>query len=117
MQFDNNTELMLFELRKKDGSIDPFSSGTFVDASGRPHHLKRGDFTLEPLAKWGKYPISWRIRVPSLKLDVTSKAALENQELRSTTGPTYWEGAVTYEGTQKGVGYIEMTGYNGAVRF
>ncbi len=117
MQFDNNTELMLFDLRKQDGSIDPYSSGTFIDSAGNAHRLKKVDFILEPLAKWGKYPISWRIRVPSLKLDVTCKAALDNQELLSKTGPSYWEGAVTYEGTNKGVGYLEMTGYNGAVKF
>jgi predicted secreted hydrolase len=117
IQLDNNTELMLFELRKQDGSIDPYSSGTYVDAKGQAHHLKRADFTLEPMAKWGKYPIAWKIRVPSLNIELTSKAALDNQELRSPTGPNYWEGAVTYEGTQRGVGYLEMTGYDGAVHF
>jgi len=121
IQFDNKTELMLFDLRKQDGSIDPYSSGTFVDAAGKARHLKRGDFTLQPLAKWGKYPISWRIRVPSLKIDVICKAVLENQELKGQSGVTsvitYWEGAVTYEGTNRGVGYLEMTGYNGAVKF
>jgi predicted secreted hydrolase len=117
VQLDNNTELMLFELRKQDGSIDAWSSGTFTDAEGRAHNLKRADFTLEPLEKRGKYPIAWKIRVPSLNIDVTCKAALGNQELLSKTGPSYWEGAVTYEGTQKGVGYLEMTGYDGPVRF
>ncbi len=116
-QLDNNTQLMLFDLRRKDGSIDPYSSGTFIDASGRARHLKREDFTLEPLVKRGKYPISWRIRVPSLNIDINCKAALDNQELLSKTGPSYWEGAVTYEGTSKGTGYLEMTGYNGPVHF
>jgi predicted secreted hydrolase len=116
-QLDNDTELMLFELRKKDGSIDAYSSGTFIDAAGRAHHLKRDEFTLEPLARWGKYPVAWRIRVPSLKIDVRCKAALEDQELRAKDGPRYWEGAVTYEGSNRGVGYLEMTGYSGPVRF
>jgi predicted secreted hydrolase len=117
IQLDNNTELMLFELRKQDGSIDPYSSGTYIDTTGHAHHLKRADFTLEPLAKFVKYPIAWKIRVLSLQIDLTCKAALDNQELASKTGPSYWEGAVTYEGAQKGVGYLEMTGYNGAVHF
>jgi len=117
IQLNNNTELMLFELRKQDGSIDPYSSGTYVDAKGNAHHLKRADFTLGPMAKWGKYPIAWKISVPSLNIELTSKAALDNQELRSPTGPNYWEGAVTYEGTERGVGYLEMTGYDGAVHF
>ena len=37
---------MLFELRRKDGSIDPYSSGTFIDASGVARHLRREDFSL-----------------------------------------------------------------------
>jgi predicted secreted hydrolase len=117
IQLDNNTELMLFELRKKDGSIDAFSSGTYIDAAGRARHLKRDDFSLEPLTKFEKYPVAWTIGVPSLAIELTCKAALANQELKSKTGPEYWEGAVTYEGTRRGVGYLEMTGYNGAVRF
>ena len=35
LQLDNNTELMLYRLRHKDGSADPYSSGTFVDATGQ----------------------------------------------------------------------------------
>jgi predicted secreted hydrolase len=112
IQLDNNTELMLFELRHRDGSIDPYSSGTYIDAKGGAHHLRKADFTLRPLAKWGKYPVEWRIRVPSLNVDITCKPVLDNQELRARKGgPAYWEGAVDYSGTQKGVGYLEMTGY------
>jgi predicted secreted hydrolase len=118
VQFDNNTELMLFELRRKDGTIDAHSSGTFIDASGRAHHLKHEDIKLTPLRKFGKYPVEWRIEIPSLKVNVTCRAAVDNQELRSQNGgPNYWEGAVTYDGTNRGVGYLEMTGYDGAVHF
>ncbi len=117
IQLDNNTELMLFELRRQDGSIDPHSSGTFIDADGHARHLKFGDFSLESLAKWGKYPVAWKIRVPSLNVEITCKAALDNQELHIKNGPGYWEGAVTYEGSHKGVGYLEMTGYSGPVHF
>lgn len=117
VQLDNRTELMLFELRRKDGSIDPWSSGTFIDPQGKAHHLRREDFTLQPLSKWQKYPVEWRIEVPSLKIALTCRAVLQKQELRAKTGgPSYWEGAVDYSGTQKGVGYLEMTGYEGAVR-
>jgi predicted secreted hydrolase len=116
IQLHDNTELMLFELRRKDGSIDPYSSGTFIDAQGKPRHLRREDFTLEPLARWHKYPIAWRVRVPSLGIDVTSHALLADQELRSKQN-SYWEGAVDYSGNQRGVGYIEMTGYEGQVKF
>jgi len=118
IQLENNTELMLFQLRRKDGSIDPYSSGTYVDASGHPHHLTASDFRLTPLEKWTQYPIHWRIEVPSLKIALDCRAALENQELKASKGgTTYWEGAVTYSGTANGVGYLEMTGYGKAVEF
>lgn len=118
IQLDNHTELMLFDLRRRDGSIDPYSSGTFVDSRGAARHLKHEDFTLQPLASHGKYPVSWRIRVPSLHIDLTEKPVLEDQALHSKQGATnYWEGAVDYSGSHHGVGYLEMTGYEGQVHF
>jgi len=114
VQLDNHTELMLFELRHQDGSIDPFSSGTFIDDRGVAKHLRRDQFTLQPLSYWHKYPVAWRLRVPALNIDLTSRAVLPDQELRGT--PSYWEGAVDYSGTQRGVGYIEMTGYYGQAK-
>ena len=118
-QFDDGTELMIFDLRRKDGSIDGYSAGTFVDRAGKPHHLTVRDFELQPLKYWksasdpARYPVEWRVRVPSLKIDVTCRAAIQNQELLSTNGVNnYWEGAVSYTGSQTGRGYLEMTGYD-----
>ncbi len=113
VQLDNGTELMLFELRRKDGSIDPYSSGTYVDRAGKAHHLTARDFSLQPLAaRYNQYPIEWRIAVPRLGIALDSRAAVADQELTSEgAGPAYWEGAVTYSGSASGVGYLEMTGY------
>ena len=61
----------------------------------------------------GKYPIEWRIRVPSLGIDVTCKAVLPEP----ATGADYWEGAVDYSGTPDRRGYLEMTGYEAPVSF
>lgn len=120
VQLDDNRELMLFQLRTKTGTIDPNSSGTYVDRQGMAHHLSLHEFSLEPGRYWvsektrARYPVSWRIRVPSLGLDVQCDAALDNQEL--TAGTVYWEGAVRYSGSAGGVGYLEMTGYDKPVR-
>jgi predicted secreted hydrolase len=119
VQLDNGTELMLFQLRRMDGTIDPYSSGTYIAKDGRSTHLKRADFQLEPLAWWtspktgAKYPTRWRIRVPSLAIELECAAAVDAQELAAgdETAPSYWEGAVVYTGTHTGVGYLEMTGY------
>ena len=34
LQLDDNTEVMLYRLRHKDGSFDPYSSGSYIDAQG-----------------------------------------------------------------------------------
>jgi predicted secreted hydrolase len=118
VQLDNHTELMLFELRRKDGTIDPYSSGTFIDAAGAAHHLDAQAMRLTPLEKWNLYPIHWRIEVPSLHLQLDCRAVIPNQELIAKQGGTaYWEGAVDYSGSQTGTGYLEMTGYRKPVEF
>jgi predicted secreted hydrolase len=124
IQLDNHTELMLFQLRRTDGGIDPYSSGTYVAADGRATHLKRSDFELQPVEFWtsphthARYPIRWRVSIPGLKVALDCAAAIPDQELVSedAAGPTYWEGAVTYSGSASGVGYLEMTGYTKAMR-
>ena len=35
LQLDDNTEVMLYRLRHKDGSVDPYSSGSYIDAQGK----------------------------------------------------------------------------------
>jgi predicted secreted hydrolase len=119
IQLDDGSELMLFQLRRMDGTVDPYSAGTFVARDGRSTHLRRSDFTLEPAAWWtspkthARYPIEWRIAVPSLNVKLRCAAAIPDQELVSEeeSSPSYWEGAVVYSGTSAGRGYLEMTGY------
>ncbi len=129
VQLVDNTELMLFRIRRKDGTIDPFSAATFVDAQGKSTHLRSTEFSLQPSgATWtsaitkATYPVHWKVAVPKLGLDLDVKTQLASQELtggssNGTLTPSYWEGAVTYDGTRagakiQGVGYLEMTGYD-----
>jgi len=126
VQLDDRTELMLFRLRRQDGTIDPFSAGTFVDRLGRSTHLHSEDFELAPAGDiWAspqtgaRYPTRWKVQVPSLgvRLEVTTE--LPSQELVSSAkiSPSYWEGATLAHGSRnatevRGVGYLEMTGYD-----
>lgn len=125
LQFDDNTELMLYQFRRKDGSRDPYSSGTYVDAQGKSVHLTAADFRLVPTGEtWtsgatgAKYPVAWSIEIPKLGLKLAATTKLKSQELAggSKIAPSYWEGAIAIEGTRRGesirgVGYLEMTGY------
>jgi len=130
LQLEDNTELILFRIRRKDGSLDPFSAGTYVDTRGKSIHLRANDFTLQPLADiWTSpdthavYPIAWKIAIPKLGIELEAHTSLADQELvgNSNFVPTYWEGAITLAGYRgmmplKGVGYLEMTGYDRPVK-
>jgi len=125
VQLAGAEELMLYRLRRRDGTVDPFSAGTFVDARGATRHLAAADFSFEPGATWtspdtaAHYPVQWTIRVPSLGIELAASTPLENQELvgHRANWPTYWEGAIILRGKShnqpaSGVGYLEMTGYD-----
>jgi predicted secreted hydrolase len=129
LQLHDSTELMLYLIRRKDGSPDPYSAGTWAAADGRSTHLALKDFRVEVLDRWrspkssGVYPMRWRIHIPAMELEVVVTPALRDQELITTksTQVTYWEGAVSAEGrvggrSVTGQGYVEMTGYAGAFR-
>jgi predicted secreted hydrolase len=128
IQLEDGRDLMIFQLRRADGSIDPHSSGTLVEKDGRvvPVTWDTG-FRLEPGRVWtspksgAKYPVEWKIRLTGVGEDLVVAAALDDQELRTdqSTGVTYWEGAIDARTTSgghqvKGRGYLEMTGYAGA---
>ncbi|MGE0042763.1 MAG: lipocalin-like domain-containing protein [Vicinamibacterales bacterium] len=127
-QLGDGSELMIYQLRRGDGSVDPRSSGTFVAPDGRVRRFTRDAFRLTPLGRefrsptsGATYPIAWRVELPAEGLDMEVAAALDDQELTTpaSTGVTYWEGAVTIRGTRAGRpvtgrGYLEMTGYGGA---
>ncbi len=131
IQLGDDTELMLYRLRRTDGSVDRYSSGTYIDGQGRGTHLSARDFSMLPLGEtWrstksqARYPIAWRVNVPSIGLELQIHAAMQNQELAGKTrlSTSYWEGAIDVSGTRAhkpiaGDGYLEMTGYDKPLDF
>lgn len=120
VQLDDHSELMLFQLRNADGSVDPFSSGTIIDADGTSSTLTRDDFTIRVTDTWTSpntsavYPSRWELNIPSEGLSLELRPYISDQELQVSV--TYWEGAVRVEGTRdnlpvNGYGYVELTGY------
>ncbi len=125
VQFDDNTELMLYRFRHEDSSVDPYSAGTYVSADGRSTFLSFSDFSMHlggqtytSADSHAVYPTAWRVNVPSLGMDLQITTPLPSQELVTPGNSilSYWEGAIAINGTRKGVpatgvGYLEMTGY------
>ena len=122
VQFNDRRELMLYRLRRRDGSADPASTLTWIDAAGRP---QRAPFTWEVLSRWtspatgASYPA--RIRISTTDpasgqpVTFTAEPLVAAQELPGTLGGVpYWEGACRIRdaaGNEAGSAYLELTGY------
>ncbi len=124
IQLDNDSELMVFQIRRADGDIDPFSSGTWINAGGNTTHLDQDHFQIQVLDTWqsdtsgGEYPARWKVVIPSLSIDLDIEPYLADQEMNVSYA--YWEGAVKVSGsvegeTVNGDGYVEMTGYTASM--
>jgi predicted secreted hydrolase len=139
LQLDDGRELMLFHVRREDGSVEPVSGGTLVERDGRTRRLSRDDVRIDVLSRWtspetgATYPSRWRLAVPTADLELVVEPWLESQEMR--TSFVYWEGAVRVSGASRlvaspsqrsrtpadrpvvaGSGYVELTGYGTPLR-
>jgi len=119
IQLDDEREIMLYILRKKDGSIDLHSSGTFIYANGKYRNLSIKEFSVTARSFYisrktkAKYPIEWEVRIPSEEVNIRITSLVKEQEVLAykTTGNYYWEGTCKVEGSSNGRAYLEMTGY------
>jgi predicted secreted hydrolase len=120
IQFEDNTELMLYLIRQPDGSYSA-EAGSFITAEGETLELKNEDFdvietgeTWESEATGAIYPIQWQVTVPRYGIDILVNPVMPNQEMdtRASTGIVYWEGAVDSTGSHEGAGYVELTNYD-----
>ena len=119
-RFDDNTELMIYSFRDTEtGEVLPqYNCGTYVDEAGDAVNLT--EFFVEPVGhewrseKTGEtYPLKWHVEVPSLGIDVTIDALVEDQLIIDSSGGTFWEGICeVVEGNKTGSCYLEMDGYN-----
>lgn len=129
IQLDNDAELMLYIIRRTDGTPDVTSSGSLIASDGRVIHIRHDQLRITPLARWkspksgATYPVRWRVEVPSFNVALSVNPLMNAQELltKASTRVTYWEGACDVTGTFGGVAvrgeaYVEMTGYDRAFR-
>ena len=128
MNLFDGSALTAFQLRDKAGAAlwdgGSFRSGG-TRANDAPYVFSRGEVIFRPVRRWksplsqATYPVEWIVRTPADFYTV--KAVIDQQELdsRASTGAIYWEGLSDLfdsHGRQVGRGYLEMTGYAGALR-
>ncbi len=120
LQLDDGSDLMLFTLRRSDGTIDPYSIASLIRPDGKIQSLSSNEFSIDVNGSWisphsnAKYPSGWAISIPSQKIKLTVIPLIKDQELNLSF--IYWEGAVRVEGMVagqqvSGFGYVELTGY------
>ncbi|MFA5629573.1 MAG: lipocalin-like domain-containing protein [Dehalococcoidales bacterium] len=119
LQLNDDTEIVYFQLRYKDGSVYPYNEGLIVNKDGTTVKLETNDIALTVLDTWKSptgvvYPLKWQAEVKPLGKTLIVEAAFNGQELDLST--RYWEGAINIYDSQNsgeiiGTGYLEMTGY------
>ncbi len=125
LRLSDGRDLMLYRLRRGDGSASPYSAGTMVASDGSTRRLAWADVKLAATGSWASpltgaaYPSGWRLDVPSAGIDVTVTPLVRSAEVdaRRSTGAAYWEGPVEVAGSTSGEGYVELTGHAGRMRF
>jgi predicted secreted hydrolase len=122
IQLSDGGDIMLYQMRLKHGGIDSHSNGKEIETSGATADLAADEFQLSPEKYWvspaskAKYPVGWKLTIPKLDLDLEITPAVEDQELNLAV--VYWEGSIRLKGRRAGkpvdgVGYMELTGYQG----
>ena len=120
LQLDDGRDLMVYQLRRDDGSADPLSSGILVAADGTAVTLAATDYRIDAEGSWRSpasgrtYPARWHLLLPAERLELEIEPVLADQEINHSF--VYWEGAVRFRGSSAGQpvagsGYVELTGY------
>ncbi|MCP4318459.1 MAG: iron ABC transporter permease [Hyphomicrobiales bacterium] len=111
MHFDDGSKLMGFRLRSR--SAETYTSATWIDPAGKATAYGDGALRMVPgptqRVADREVPTVWRLQLAERDLDITIEA-LNTQSWMETLVP-YWEGPVIADGSHRGRGYLEMTGY------
>lgn len=124
INLDDGGALTAFRLRRADGSA-LWGGGSHRTADGRLRTFGADEVQFAAQRFWtspvslARYPVDWQIRTPGRSFRL--RALMDAQELdgRASNGAIYWEGLsdlLDADGRAIGRGYLEMTGYAGALR-
>lgn len=116
--FDDNTEMMIGQIRLTDGGKEPAFGGLMIYPDGSTEYLPSDQIIITATETWvsphtgAEYPAAWDMVVETAQgtLEFSATPLMNDQEL-ADTDPSYWEGAVRIDGDVSGYGYAELTGY------
>lgn len=109
LSFEDGHRMMGFQLR----GTDVFTAGTWITPQGHATALRDGAVRFTPLAHTTidtrRIPTSWKIDWDAGGVSITTTPLNPLAWMDLTI--SYWEGPLRFDGTHKGRGYLEMTGY------
>lgn len=121
LQLKDGREIMVYRMRRKDGTLDPASTLAVIDQQGKVRHLPSTSFTWEVLSTWksprnaAEYPTHIRIHFEDESFELKPLAQDQEQDGGITRLP-YWEGAcdiLDSHGHTTGRAFLELAGYAG----
>jgi predicted secreted hydrolase len=123
INFDDGSALMAFVIRAADANAY-WAGGARQEADGRVRIFGRDEVRFTPARTWRsprtniEYPVAMALDAGGTRYDLVP--LMDDQELdsRASVGTIYWEGAVRAMQADRAVGrgYLELTGYGGALR-
>ena len=123
MNLSDGGALMAFRMRRADGST-LWAGGSFRAPGQATRSFAAHEVSLQPGKVWqspatgARYPMQWWVQTPVGRFEVLARFEAQELNAQQSTGTVYWEGLSTLRDAQHrevGTGYLEMTGYAGAL--
>ena len=107
LRLDNETALMVYRIRSE---VSDYLYGSVMSTNGEIKTLSEVDIQLIKVSDNSSvYPQAFTIKIAEQNIDIRVEVVNTNQIMRF--GIEYFEGMVTFSGSHKGTGFLEMTGY------
>ena len=120
VNLDDGGALMAFRIRDAAGAT-LYAHAALRDAAGRLTQFGTGEVGFTPLRHWisprkgTRYPVQMEIRCGPHRFETVPVHDEQEISARRPLPVSYWEGLVKIRGTLSGRGYLELTGYAGAL--
>jgi predicted secreted hydrolase len=124
LQFQDGTEIMVYRMRRADGSTDAASKLVTIARDGTQRALKADAFSWKELASWqsprsgAEYPVEVQVAFEDRSYRLRPLAK-DQEQGGDITGLPYWEGAcdvLDANGKVVGRAFLELAGYAGNLR-
>ena len=111
LHFDGGEKLMLYRMRQADGKH--YASGNWISPDGKATPLATNEIAMTAKGTTEiagrQIPTAWHVEIPRLNLAIDCTPL--NAKSWMGTSFAYWEGPISFAGSHRGVGYLELTGY------